>query len=141
MKRLGTTYIFISHDLAVVSQMCDFVNVMYLGKIVESAPTQELFQNPLHPYTKMLLSALLVPGLKIEKVDVSGEPLAYFLLRRAADSAHDARTPKKHAERDSDHDRGHQRTQSYVPAVLLAAHALTFPSRKKFKYFRRQFNG
>jgi peptide/nickel transport system ATP-binding protein len=82
MKRLGTTYIFISHDLAVVSQMCDFVNVMYLGKIVESAPTQELFQNPLHPYTKMLLSALLVPGLKIEKVEVSGEPPGLFSLQK-----------------------------------------------------------
>ena len=78
LKRFGTTYIFVSHDLAVVSRLCDEVCVMYLGKIVESAPTAELFRSPLHPYTRMLLSALLIPGLNVQKVPVTGEPPSMF---------------------------------------------------------------
>ena len=61
MKRLkdsmGLTYLFISHDLDVVRNMCDRIMVMYLGKIVEIASREEIFSNPLHPYTKALLSA------------------------------------------------------------------------------------
>lgn len=52
------TYIFISHDLAVVEHLCDVIAVMYLGKIVEMAPRDELFDNPKHPYTKVLLEAI-----------------------------------------------------------------------------------
>ncbi|MBX2825229.1 MAG: ATP-binding cassette domain-containing protein [Gammaproteobacteria bacterium] len=57
-KDLGLTYLFISHDLSVVAHICDHVAVMYLGRLVESAPTRELFQRPRHPYTKALLSAI-----------------------------------------------------------------------------------
>ncbi|MBV1695641.1 MAG: dipeptide ABC transporter ATP-binding protein [Hyphomicrobiales bacterium] len=57
-KRLGLTYLFISHNLAVVRQVADRVAVMYLGRIVEEAPTEELFSNPCHPYTQALLSAM-----------------------------------------------------------------------------------
>ena len=60
-KELGLTYIFITHDLSVVNHFSDDIAVMYLGQIVEKAPTEELFANPLHPYTKALLSAIPVP--------------------------------------------------------------------------------
>lgn len=59
--KLGLTYLFISHDLSVVRYFCDRVSVMYLGKIVELSETNELFENPLHPYTEALLSATPVP--------------------------------------------------------------------------------
>ena len=57
-KDLDLTYLFISHDLSVVAHTCDEVAVMYLGHIVEQAPSRELFTNPRHPYTKALLSSI-----------------------------------------------------------------------------------
>lgn len=57
-KELGLTYLFISHDLSVVAHICDYVSVMYLGQLVETAPTRALFEAPRHPYTKALLSAI-----------------------------------------------------------------------------------
>ena len=57
-NQLGLTFLFISHDLSVVAHICDHVAVMYLGTLVESAPTRKLFDNPRHPYTKALLSAI-----------------------------------------------------------------------------------
>ena len=58
LKDKGKTIILITHDLSIASNYSDFVNIMYLGKIVENATTQELFKNPLHPYTKALLGAI-----------------------------------------------------------------------------------
>lgn len=57
-ERLGTAVIFITHDLAVVSDMCDHINVMYAGRVVESAPSRVLFRNPLHAYTRALLASI-----------------------------------------------------------------------------------
>ncbi|TAE74340.1 MAG: ABC transporter ATP-binding protein [Verrucomicrobia bacterium] len=57
-RSLGTAVIFITHDLAVVSEVCDTVNVMYAGRIVESAPKESLFRNPLHAYTRSLLKSI-----------------------------------------------------------------------------------
>lgn len=73
--KLGLTYIFITHDLSVVNHFSDDIAVMYLGKMVEKAPAEELFANPMHPYTKALLSAIPVPDLryKQERILLKGE--------------------------------------------------------------------
>lgn len=72
---LGISYLFISHDLSVVRYLCDRIVVMYLGRIVEMAEKRELFEHPLHPYTKVLLSAIPVPeyGAKRERLSFQGE--------------------------------------------------------------------
>ena len=74
-KELGLTYLFISHDLSVVAHICDHVAVMYLGRLVETAPTRELFSKPRHPYTKALLSAIpsLDPDHEGNKLKLEGE--------------------------------------------------------------------
>ena len=74
-EKLGLSYIFITHDLAVVNHFADEIAVMYLGQIVEKAPTEELFNNPVHPYTRALLSAIPIPEVLEERPQIllSGE--------------------------------------------------------------------
>ena len=66
-RRLGLTYLFIAHDLAVVRHICDRVAVMYLGKVMELADRDAIYAEPLHPYTKALLDAAPVPDPAIER--------------------------------------------------------------------------
>ena len=75
-KKLGLTYIFITHDLSVVNHFSDDIAVMYLGQLVEKAPAEELFARPTHPYTEALLSAIPIPevgGPRRERILLKGE--------------------------------------------------------------------
>jgi peptide/nickel transport system ATP-binding protein len=77
-ERFGLTYLFIAHDLAVVRHISDRVVVLYLGKVAEVAPADKLFAEPLHPYTRYLISAVPIPDAAIEKrrkrLPLQGEP-------------------------------------------------------------------
>jgi peptide/nickel transport system ATP-binding protein len=72
---LGLAYMFVTHDLSVVKYISDDIMVMYLGQLVEKASAEELFQNPLHPYTQALLSAIPIPSLRNqqERIIMQGE--------------------------------------------------------------------
>ncbi len=74
-RRLGMTYLFISHDLSTVRYLCDRVAVMYLGVVVEEAPAAALFDHPTHPYTRALLSCIPIPDPDIaqERLTLAGE--------------------------------------------------------------------
>ncbi len=90
-KEMGVSYLYITHDLAVARYMCDRIAVMYLGKIVEIGPTEQILTNPKHPYTKALLSAVPVPDPSYHRtaVEIKGgiskainpEPECRFIAR------------------------------------------------------------
>jgi oligopeptide/dipeptide ABC transporter ATP-binding protein len=76
------TYLFISHDLSAVRALCSRVMVMYLGRIVEAGPVEEIFERSLHHYTQALLSAIPIPepGKRRQRILLRGEPPSLFDL-------------------------------------------------------------
>ena len=74
-EEMGLTYMFVTHDLSVVRHIADDISVMYLGQLVETGPTRELFKNPLHPYTRALLSAIPSTDIRnpMKRVPLKGE--------------------------------------------------------------------
>ena len=73
-QKYNLTYLFISHDLSVVEHISDTVGVMYLGNLVEYGATEDIFRNPLHPYTKALFSAIPIPDptVKMNRIVLEG---------------------------------------------------------------------
>ena len=98
-EQFSLTYLFIAHDLSVVRHLCQRVAVMYLGRIVELAECDELFDNPLHPYTQALLSAVPVPDPTVEETrafrPVMGEVPTRSTRPRAASFIRAARSPSR----------------------------------------------
>lgn len=73
-SRLGMSYLFVTHDLNIVRLMCERVVVMYLGKVVESGPVEEVFRRPRHPYTAALVAAIPQIGRRGQATRLGGEP-------------------------------------------------------------------
>ena len=97
-QRFNTSFIFISHDLSVLAEVCDRIGIMYAGKIVEVAPTEEVFNNPLHPYTKMLIKAIpTIDGDEIQGIggavpDMRNVPIGCSFHPRCPDATDKCRT-------------------------------------------------
>lgn len=70
-KKTGAAYLFIAHDLSMVKYISDRIGVLHLGHLVETGTTEEIFSNPIHPYTKSLLSAIPLPDPRVEKTRIA----------------------------------------------------------------------
>ena len=97
----GLTYLFVAHDLSVVRHVVDRIAVMYLGRIMELAPSEELYVKPIHPYTRALLSAIPIPDPREnrarERIVITGDPRRRSIRRRAASSTRAARARRTSA--------------------------------------------
>lgn len=85
VQKFQTGFLFITHDLALARYMCDRIAVMYLGRIVEKGKTEEIIQNPLHPYTKALISAVPIPdpdAIRTKEIPITGEVPSGIILPR-----------------------------------------------------------
>ena len=95
-QELGLSYLFISHDLAVVQYMADRIGVMYLGRIVEEGPAHEVVKNPKHPYTKALIDSIPVPDPEFKHdesaIKLTGEPPSAVNPPKGVASARAARS-------------------------------------------------
>jgi oligopeptide/dipeptide ABC transporter ATP-binding protein len=128
-ERLGLTYLVISHDLSTIRHLCDRVTVMYLGRVVENAPTAALFADPQHPYTEALLSATPVAR-------ATGQ-VTRIRLHSEIEAAHTASgcplAPRCHRAADECFTRP-QRLEQVAPGRLVACHRvsegqITLPTR------------
>ncbi len=81
-QELGIAYLFISHDLSAVRFLCSRIYVMYLGRLIEAGPADEIFDHPAHPYTQALLSAIPIPDPRVKRARIllEGEPPSLFNL-------------------------------------------------------------
>jgi len=119
-KDRGLTFIFITHDLAVVKHFSDTIVVMYLGLEVEKAPAEELFKNPMHPYTKALLSAILIPeaGANKDRISLRGE------LSMPIDPPDECRFAKRCNYYCADCDKGTPPLIEVSPKHFVACHCI-----------------
>ena len=128
-EQFGLTYLFIAHDLSVVRHLCQRVAVMYLGRIVEMAESDELFDNPMHPYTQALLSAVPVPDPGVEARRQFRPPRARCpvrsIRRRAACSIRAAR------RRSSNCKKARPELRELGPAIGSPAARCTSTDKKK----------
>ena len=122
-SKMGLTYMFITHDLSVVNHFSDDIAVMYLGKLIEKAPSEELFAHPTHPYTQALLSAIPIPSLdnRRERILLKGEITSPIERRRHAVLRTGARMRRTAAAQRSRSLRRSARATSY-PASLPTRH-------------------
>jgi oligopeptide transport system ATP-binding protein len=124
-EKLGVAYLFIAHDLSVVRHISHRICVMYLGKIVEESPGRRLYENPLHPYTKALLSAVPIPDPKVQRqrkrIELEGEIPSPDMERQGCDFY--ARCPirkdgcQEEPPRLEPKERGHSASCFEVPPV------------------------
>ena len=120
-ERLSLTYLFISHNLAVVNHVADEVGVMYLGRLVELAPAKRIFERPLHPYTRMLIDALPDLERSGRKRERPRGEIANQLEPPAGCAFH-PRCP--HSQERCRTERPERRPVKFDPAVSVACHAV-----------------
>ena len=131
--RYGLTLIFIAHDLAVVKNISDRVAVMYLGKLCEVAPSDELYAAPMHPYTNVLLASIPVPDPEAEaaKIDVIGEPPSPVLPPAGCRFHRAAQAPPRCAPRPSLSSKSCDRATSSPATTPCSSHPSPSPSTSR----------